>query len=1021
MTVVSQHAPLFPLVKRSLSSARRRASADAVKIGAVASGYCVSAKLGLSLADEYHSITAVWPPTGIALAAVLLWGARMWPGVALGAFLANVGTGAPLLAVAGIATGNTLEALVGAYLLVRVGFRPALERVRDVLALALAGAVSTSVSATIGVASLRLGGALEGNSLDPAWRLWWLGDLCGDLLIASLLLVLATHRWSRPTGRRIVEAAVIFVPLGAVAIVVFADDTPFAYMIFPLLVAAALRFGPLGAVSASVLTAVIAVSFTASDTGPFASYSPDGSLVLSQTFVATGALLALLLGAVARERGYAEEFLRETRDDLQVRVQERTGALEHSLTELLASETRLAEAQHVARIGSWRWHVPDDRVTWSDQLYLIYGLDPSVDFTYASFLERVHAADRARVDEQIRQASQTGEPFAFDHRIVHTDGSIRWLDCRGEVELGEAGQVSVSGSAQDITERKQADAELHLLGTLHLATASAEDVRSALAAALERVCETTGWVLGGAWLPSSDGSHLDYACGWHRGPADLEQFRIVSERFEFAPGQGLPGRVWSSERPAWVADVTVDTNFPRARWALRAGLKAALAVPVAADGEVLAVLEFFVRHPRDEDERLVSVVSAAAAQLGAAIRRKAAEGALRESEERYRGVVRTSNDAFVAIEVDGVVSDWNEAASATFGWTREEMLGASLAETIIPERYREAHQRGLAKYLATGEGPVLGKTMELVALHREGHELPIELTIWPVRAGGRLTFNSFIRDVTERRRADEARSLLTRRLARSNEELEQFASTASHDLREPLRKILTFGDRITTRYSDSLPEQGRDYLRRMVGAASRMNALIDGLLQLSSVGVNAERFSTVSLTRVAREVLSDLETRLEEYSATVDVAELPTIEADPVQMRQLLLNLIGNGLKFHKAGARPRVSVGADLTFDGGNGGHCRLVVEDNGIGFDETYLERMFEPFQRLHGRAEYEGTGIGLALCRRIVERHGGTITARSTPGEGAAFVVTLPVRQGTAAREANLTGGQTLASSYGSRQPL
>jgi light-regulated signal transduction histidine kinase (bacteriophytochrome) len=234
----------------------------------------------------------------------------------------------------------------------------------------------------------------------------------------------------------------------------------------------------------------------------------------------------------------------------------------------------------------------------------------------------------------------------------------------------------------------------------------------------------------------------------------------------------------------------------------------------------------------------------------------------------------------------------------------------------------------------------------------------------------------------------------------SNRELEQFASVASHDLQEPLRKIQAFGDRLQEKCASGLGEQGRQYLDRIQASAARMRNLIDALLTYSRVTTKAQPFVPVDLAAVARGVVSDLEGRLQETGGRVDVGPLPTVDADPLQMRQLLQNLIANGLKFHKPGEPPVVRVEGRLLGEAGGNGpprpRCEIAVGDNGIGFEEVYLDRIFEVFQRLHGRQEYEGTGMGLAICRKIVERHGGSITAKSAPEQGATFLVTLPVPQ-------------------------
>jgi signal transduction histidine kinase len=248
----------------------------------------------------------------------------------------------------------------------------------------------------------------------------------------------------------------------------------------------------------------------------------------------------------------------------------------------------------------------------------------------------------------------------------------------------------------------------------------------------------------------------------------------------------------------------------------------------------------------------------------------------------------------------------------------------------------------------------------------------------------------------ERKRFAEALEALNARLEQSNRELQDFASVASHDLQEPLRKIQAFGDRLRKRFAAQLGPDGQDYLDRMHSAASRMATLIDDLLTFSRVTTKAQPFAPVDLSHVVNEVLADLETRVESSGGRVEIEHpLPTVEADALQMRQLFQNLIANGLKFRRPDMPPVVRVrAAILPPQNGSGPMCEIRVADNGIGFDEKYLDRIFNVFQRLHGRNEYEGTGIGLAVVRKIAERHGGRVTAHAHEGEGATFVITIPV---------------------------
>ncbi len=259
-------------------------------------------------------------------------------------------------------------------------------------------------------------------------------------------------------------------------------------------------------------------------------------------------------------------------------------------------------------------------------------------------------------------------------------------------------------------------------------------------------------------------------------------------------------------------------------------------------------------------------------------------------------------------------------------------------------------------------------------------------------AGAQRMILLAIEDVTERRRAERQLALQHRELLRSNTALEAFAAVASHDLQEPLRKILAFGERLNVAAGLTLDAAARGYLDRMLNAAARMRSLIADLLLYARVTTRAQPFEPVDLGRLACDVMADLETSIADAGATVEVGDLPLIDADPLQMRQLLQNLLSNALKYHSSDRPAVVRIDAHPAA----GGQYVLTVADNGIGFGGQYAERIFGMFERLHGRAEYEGSGIGLAICRSIAEHHGGTISAAGTPGKGATFTVVLPGRQ-------------------------
>ena len=378
------------------------------------------------------------------------------------------------------------------------------------------------------------------------------------------------------------------------------------------------------------------------------------------------------------------------------------------------------------------------------------------------------------------------------------------------------------------------------------------------------------------------------------------------------------------------------------------------------------------------------------------------------AEERYRVMADSIPQLAWMARADGFIYWYNQRWYEYTGATPEQMEGWGWQRVHDPEVLPRVLERWQGS-IATGQ-PF---EMEFPLRGADGRFRRFLTRVRPLRGGDGQVMQWFgtNTDVTEqveaaeeleRRVAERTAQLreLNAKLLASNRELQDFAFVASHDLQEPLRKVMAFGDVLVSEFKDSLGETGADYLRRMHSAAIRMQALINDLLQFSRVTTKAQPFEPVNLGEVAAEVLSDLEIRLQQSGGRVEVDELPQIEADPMQMRQLLQNLLGNAIKFARPEAPPLVRIYSELSSadpaPDDDGQRVRLIVADNGIGFEEKYTDRIFTVFQRLHERGTYEGTGIGLAICRKIAERHGGSITARSQPGEGSTFIVTLPRHQ-------------------------
>lgn len=390
-------------------------------------------------------------------------------------------------------------------------------------------------------------------------------------------------------------------------------------------------------------------------------------------------------------------------------------------------------------------------------------------------------------------------------------------------------------------------------------------------------------------------------------------------------------------------------------------------------------------------------------QLAEAIDRMAAtleqrQAQIRQAEVRYRTLVEQLPAVTYTSSLGG------NAHNLYISPQVEKILGYSSQEWLadprcwldhVHEEDRPLVEREIARYQER-HGAFRS---EYRFVHRNGHIVWIRDEANLVYDGDRPLFlQGLMVDVTEAKRAESSLRQYATQLEHSNRELQDFAYITSHDLQEPLRKIQAFGERLDSRYNSTLDERGRFYISRMVDSAARMQQLINDLLTYSRVSTRIRPFTPIQLNIVVQDAIATLEKRVQMSGGRIEVSALPVAEVDPVQMRQVFQNLIDNALKFRRPDIAPVVRIYANLLppDTSERGKMVQLFIEDNGIGFEEKYLDRIFLPFQRLHGRSEYEGSGIGLAICRKIILRHNGELTASSTPGKGATFKITIPIKQ-------------------------
>src|SRR5213596_2241832 len=745
-------------------------------IGLLTLGYFIAGKFGLLLASLHASASPVWPPAGIALAALLVLGYRAWPAIFVGAFLVNVTTAGNVATSLAVASGNMLEAVCGAWLVNRfAGGRTVFDRPQGVFKFALAAAVSTIISPAFGVTGLALAGFADSTNYGAISLTWWLGDTTGDLLIAPLIIlwsIASKRRWNR---REAVEVGLLLLLLFVLSEAVFcgwltisARNYPFPFVIFgPIVIWMAFRFAQRETATGIFILSAFAIWGTMHGFGPFVGETENQSLLALQSWTAVLTITARALSAGMAERGRAEEALRE-------------------------SEAHVSLAANAANLGLWFWNIRDDKLWVTEKWRRLFGFAKSEPVSFDRVLQVVHPEDRQRTKQLVQQMFEGGGgEYENEYRITRPDGSTRWMAGHGSVELDECGKPAFArGMSRDITLRKQAEDALRESEERFRTVANAAPVMIWMSGT-DKACTffNKGWLdFTGRKLEQELGN--GWADGVHR--EDFDRWRDIY------------GNSFDARQP-FTMEYRLRRSDGEYRWVLDSGTPR-----FASDGAFLGYIGSCI----DITER-------------------------KRGEEKFRLVLDAAPNAMIMVDSAGVISFANARAETVFGYSLSELIGHPI-ETLIPECFRDRHAGYRKSFLSEPSSRAMGAGRDLFGRRKDGSEFPVEVELNPIHTMEGLSVLASVIDITARKQAELEHQRQNMELARVNRVavMGELAASLAHEVNNPIGAMVanaSAGQRLIAAGKIETKELN-DLLADIVADGRRAGEIIHGIRNMVRKG-----------------------------------------------------------------------------------------------------------------------------------------------------------------------------------------